>query len=131
MNNWFFRFLTSGFGTGMAAAKALGWTIAIGLVGLWIFIWIVKKIYVAIAGEKVPNFKDGEFAIQLTAVGDNPKAVKKQLCQFKGYSSSLAKKVMSKTPSLLFVGCDQQTAEDIQVVLEETGATVDIMVPKE
>ena len=52
MNNGFFRFLTSGFGTGTAAGKAVGWTIAICLIGLWVLIWLVKKIYAAFAKEK-------------------------------------------------------------------------------
>ncbi len=129
MKNWFFRFLTSGFGTGMAAFKALGWMIAIALIGLWVFIWIVKKIYVAIVGEKVPNFKSGPYAVKITSVGSKPKELKKQLCEFKGYSSSLAKKVIKTVPSIAVTGCSQQDAEDVQTILEETGATCEIMEP--
>lgn len=129
MKNWFFRFLTSGFGTGMAAFKALGWMIAIALIGLWVFIWIVKKIYVAIVGEKVPNFKSGPYAVKITSVGSKPKELKKQLCEFKGYSSSLAKKVIKTVPSIAVTGCSQQNAEDVQTILEETGATCEIMEP--
>jgi hypothetical protein len=129
MKNWFFRFLTSGFGTGMAAFKALGWMIAIALIGLWVFIWIVKKIYIAIVGEKVPNFKSGPYAVKITSVGSKPKELKKQLCEFKGYSSSLAKKVIKTVPSIAVTGCSQQDAEDVQTILEETGATCEIMEP--
>ena len=129
MKNWFFRFLTSGFGTDMAAFKALGWMIAIALIGLWVFIWIVKKIYVAIVGEKVPNFKSGPYAVKITSVGSKPKELKKQLCEFKGYSSSLAKKVIKTVPSIAVTGCSQQDAEDVQTILEETGATCEIMEP--
>lgn len=128
MNNWFFRFLTSGFGTGMAAAKAVGWMIAICLVGLWIFIWIVKKIYILIVGEKVPHYKDGNYCVVLVAVGDNPKALKKQLREFKGYSSSLAKKVMNTVPSVVVSGLDKDAAEDFQIVLDATGATTEIKI---
>lgn len=129
MKNWFFRFLTSGFGTGMAAFKALGWVIAISLIGLWIFIWIVKKIYIAIVGEKVPNFKSGPYAVQITSVGNAPKQLKKQLCEFKGYSSSLAKKVMKTVPSIAVTGCSEQDAEDVKTLLEYVGATCEIMEP--
>ena len=52
-NNGFFRFLTSGFGTGTAAGKAFGWTIALCLIGIWILWWIVKKIFQAFNKEKV------------------------------------------------------------------------------
>ena len=79
MKNWFFRFLTSGFGTDTMAGKAVGWTIAICLIGLWIFIWLIKVIYKAIVGEKVPNFKSGPYSVEITAVGNAPKELKKQL----------------------------------------------------
>lgn len=127
MKNWFFRFLTSGFGTGMAAFKALGWVVAISLIGLWVLIWIVKKVYIAIVGEKVPDFKSGTYAVEITDVGATPKKLKKQLCEFKGYSSSLASKVMKTVPSVAFTGCNMQDAEDVQVVLEDTGATCRIV----
>ena len=129
MKNWFFRFLTSGFGTDMAALKALGWVIAISLIGLWILIWIIKKIYIAIVGEKVPNFKSGPYNVEILEVGATPKKVKKQLCEFKGYSSSLAKQVMKKTPSVAFTGCSEEDAEDVKVILEEMGATCRIVTP--
>ncbi|MBO7068257.1 MAG: hypothetical protein J6W52_06210 [Bacteroidaceae bacterium] len=129
MKNWFFRFLTSGFGTDMAALKALGWVIAISLIGLWVFIWIVKKIYKAIVGEKVPNLKSGPYAVQIDAVGATPKKLKKQLCEFKGYSSSLANKVMKTVPSIAFTGCSEEDADDVKVVLEEMGATCSIVTP--
>ena len=128
MNNWFFRFLTSGFGTGTAAGKAVGWMIAICLIGLWIFIWLVKIIYKAIVGEKVPHYKEGNYCVELVAIGDNPKALKKQLCEFKGYSSSLAKKVMNSVPCVLFTGLSHDTAEDIKIVLDETGAHTEIKI---
>lgn len=129
MKNWFFRFLTSGFGTGMAAFKALGWMVAICLIGLWIFIWLIKVIYKAIVGEKVPNFKSGPYSVEITAVGNAPKELKKQLCEFKGYSSSLAKKVMKNVPSVAVTGCSQQDAEDVKTILEYVGATCRIVTP--
>lgn len=127
MNNWLFRFLTSGFGTRMAAFQAVGWMIAIALVGLWVAIWIVKKIYIAIVGEKVPNFKHGPYSVRITSVGNAPKELKKQLCEFKGYSSSLAKKVMSTVPSVAVTGCSEQDADDVKTLLEYVGATCDIV----
>ena len=128
MNNWFFRFLTSGFGTGTAAGKALGWTIAICLIGLWIFIWLVKIIYKAIVGEKIPHYKHGNYCVELVAIGENPKALNKQLCEFKGYSSSLAKKVMGSVPSLVVTGLDKEAAEDFQTVIDATGATTEVKI---
>ena len=128
MNNWFFRFLTSGFGTGTAMGKAMGWTIALCLIGLWILIWLVKIIYKAIVGEKVPNYKEGNYCVEIIGVGDNPKKLKKQLCEFKGYSSSLAKKVMNSVPCVLFTGLSHDTAEDIKIVLDETGAHTEIKI---
>ena len=128
MNNWFFRFLTSGFGTGTAAGKAVGWMIAICLIGLWIFIWLVKIIYKAIVGEKIPNYKEGNYCVELVGIGDNPKALKKQLREFKGYSSSLTKKVMNSVPSIIFTGLSKDTAEDIKTVLDETGAHTEIKI---
>ena len=128
MNNWLFRFLTSGFGTGMAAPKALGWFIAICLVGLWILIWFVKLIYKLIVGEKIPKYKDGNYEVVLVDVGDHPKQLKKQLCEFKGYSSSLAKKVINTVPSVIVSGLDKSTAEDFQIVIDETGAKTEIRI---
>ena len=128
MNNWFFRFLTNGFGTGMAAAKAVGWVIAIGLIGLWIFIWFVKLIYKLIVGEKIPKYKDGNYEVVLTSVGDNPKALKKQLKEFNGYSGSLANKVMKTLPSVIVTGLDKQSAEDFKIILDDTGATTEVRV---
>ena len=114
----------------MAAPKALGWFIAICLAGLWIFIWIVKKIYKLIAGEKVPRYKDGNYEVVLTAVGDDPKALKKQLKEFKGYSGSLANKVMKELPSVVISGLDKETADDFKIILDETGATTEIRIVK-
>jgi hypothetical protein len=128
MNNWLFRFLTSGFGTGMAAPKALGWFIAIGLIGLWIFIWFVKLIYKLIVGEKIPKYKDGNYEVVLTSVGDDPKALKKQLKEFNGYSGSLANKVMKNLPSVVVTGLDKQSAEDFKIILDDTGATTEVRV---
>lgn len=41
----FWNYLTSGFGTGTTAAKAIGWVIAIGLIGLWVFWWFIKLFW--------------------------------------------------------------------------------------
>lgn len=123
-------FLISGFGTGTMAGRAVGITIAVFLFGFWLVWKILVMIYRAIKGQSAPNFKEGKYSVKITAVGDNPAAVQKQLAEFKGYSKSLAKKVVASVPSIAVTGCDEEMAEDFKVIIEETGATCEIVSDK-
>lgn len=51
----FFRWLWSGFGTGVGALQALGITIIVLLVGVWVVWWVIKFfvwLVSAISGNK-------------------------------------------------------------------------------
>ena len=61
----FFRWLWTGFGTGQGALQALGITIIILLVGVWV-VWYVIKFFVW-AVRKIMEMFDSKKAKQTTA----------------------------------------------------------------
>lgn len=129
-NNSFTRFLTSGFGTGTAAGKAVGITVFVLLIGVFVIVGLIKLIYNMISSSKrdgAPDLKEGDCCVRLDNVGPTPHLVFDQLCQFNAISPALAKKLMDKAPIGIFYGCSLQTAEDIVTVLESKGAMVSIL----
>jgi len=122
----FMSFLISGFGTGMSALRALGITLAIFLFGFWLVWKIVKMIYVAIRGPQVPNFKCGHYQLVLTSVGPNPKELKKELLQYKGYTSAWANRLLNGKEKVVARGLDVQAADDFKAIVEHYGATAEI-----
>ena len=129
-DNPLMRTLTSGFGTGTAAGKAVGITIALFLVFFVIAYYCIKwtiKLIIMLMGKSVPNFKAGKLCIQLDYVGETPHLLPNTLLEVKGYDERLAKKVMSKTPSIIVKGLDAEAADDFVTILEPTGAHVSIV----
>lgn len=129
-NNSFTRFLISGFGTGTMAGKALGITIFILLIGVFIVVGLIKLIYNMVVSSKrngAPDLKEGNYCVRLDNVGPTPHRLLDQLCQFKSITPALAKKLMEKAPVEIFYGCSRETADDIVTVLESTGAMVSIV----
>jgi len=122
----FMSFLISGFGTGMSALRAVGIVLAICLFGFWLVWKIVKMIYVAIRGPQVPNFKDGKLQLVLTSVGPNPKELKNELMQYKGYTSAWANRLLEGKEKVVACGLDAQSADDFKTIVEHYGATAEI-----
>ena len=123
-------FLISGFGTGTMAGRAVGMTLAVFLFGFWLVWKIIVIIYRAIKGQSVPNFKEGTYSVQITSVATDAAGLQKELSQLKGYSKSLAKKVVNNTPSIAATGCDAEMADDLKTIIEHYGATCEIIAKK-
>lgn len=129
MNNGFSRFLLSGFGTGTAAGKALGITIFICLLGVFVVWWIIKFIIDMVHKNQTggaPDFKEGPYVVKLDSVGPTPDLLFNELCEINGFRLSLVKKLMDKAPVNIAYGCSKQKADDFVVVLEDKGAKVSI-----
>jgi ribosomal protein L7/L12 len=128
-DNSFSRFLLSGFGLGVPAAKAVGIAIFILLLGVIILIWIIKNIYklvLSIQRAGAPDFKQGPYRVRLEQVGPVPDQLFKELNEISGFRPSLSKKLMDKAPIVIAYGCDQQMADDFVTVLSNAGATLTI-----
>ncbi|MDT3388748.1 MAG: hypothetical protein LIR46_13465 [Bacteroidota bacterium] len=129
-DNALMRTLTSGFGTDTAAGKAVGMTIALFIVFFVIAYYCIKwavKLILMLVGKSVPNLKAGKLYIQLDSIGVTPHLLLEQLLEINGYDERLAKKVMSKVPSVIVKGLDAQSADDFVTILEHTGAHVSIV----
>ncbi len=119
----FMSFLISGFGTGMAALRAVGIVLAISLFGFWLAWKIIALIINAIRGPQAPNYKDGKYRVEMVSVGDNPQAVYDDLVEFKNYSKAWAKKVIDGKEKVILRGFQKEAAEEYVKHLEELGAT--------
>ncbi|MBR1799777.1 MAG: hypothetical protein IJ761_07805 [Bacteroidales bacterium] len=124
-----FRNLWNGFGSSNNAFKAVCMAVAIMLGLLWLAWKIVALIIKIVKAQKmaVPNFKMGNYDVQLTEVGPNPRQLKKELCRIKGYSKMMADKVMKSAPCIVVRGVDAQDGEDFQTLLGASGATIDVV----
>ena len=116
-------FLISGFGTGMAALRAVGIVLAIGLFGFWLAWKIIALIVRLIRGPQAPNYKDGKYRVEMVSVGDNPQAVYEDIVEFKDYSKAWAKKVIEGKEKVVLRGFQKEAAEKYVEHLQELGAT--------
>lgn len=123
-------FLISGFGTGMAAFRAVGIVIAISIFGFWLIWKIIALIVNAIRGPQAPNFKDGKYRVEMISVGDNAQAVYNDIVEFKNYSKAWAKKVVEGKEKVIVRGFQKEAAEGYAQHLQELGATATAVLDK-
>ena len=123
MKGGLMSFLISGFGTGMAALRAVGIVLAIGLFGFWLAWKIIALIVRLIRGPQAPNYKDGKYRVEMVSVGDNPQAVYEDIVEFKDYSKAWAKKVIEGKEKVVLRGFQKEAAEKYVEHLQELGAT--------
>lgn len=126
LKSGFMSFLISGFGTRMAALQAVGIVLAVCLFGFWLAYKIIKMIYEAIRGPQVPNFKEGNYKVVLTSVGNDPKCLRKQLLEFKGFTKGWVNRLIEGKENVIARGLRAQDAEDFKVVIEDFGATAEV-----
>ena len=119
----FMSFLISGFGTGMAALRAVGIVIAICLFGFWLAWKIIALIIRIIRGPQAPNYKDGKYRVEMISVGEDPQAVYEDIIEFKDYNKSWAKKVVEGQEKVVLRGFQKEAAEQYVEHLKELGAT--------
>ncbi len=126
----FMSFLISGFGTGMAALRAVGIVLAISLFGFWLAWKIIALIINAIRGPQAPNYKDGKYRVEMVSVGDNPQAVYDDLVEFKNYSKAWAKKVIDGKEKVIMRGFLKEAADGYVKHLAELGAIGTVVLDK-
>ncbi len=130
MKSGFMSFLISGFGTGMAALRAVGIVLAIGLFGFWLAWKIIALIVKLIRGPQPPNYKDGKYRVEMVAVGDNPQAVYEDIVEFKDYNKAWAKKVIEGKEKVILRGFQKEAADKYVEHLQELGATGAVVLDK-